>query len=104
MVSYPALRQVVLDGTDPRALAEFYRRLLGLGYRPGDEPPPAGEPDRKGADWLVLVDDAGAAVLATQCVDELRQPPGPAGRTRRCCTWTSPCRTPLSSTPSTSEP
>src|ERR1035437_2363938 len=32
----PVLRQVVLDTTDARALAEFYRRLLDLQYRPGD--------------------------------------------------------------------
>ena len=39
---YPLLRQVVLDGTDVRELAEFYRQLLGWQYRPGDEPPAAG--------------------------------------------------------------
>jgi hypothetical protein len=33
---------VVLDCVDARELAEFYRLLLGLRYRPGDEPPPAG--------------------------------------------------------------
>lgn len=43
--TYPTLRQVVLDTTDARGLAEFYRQLLGLEYRPGDEPPPAGAPD-----------------------------------------------------------
>ena len=37
------LRQTVLDTTDARGLAEFYRQLLGLEYRPGDEPPAAGE-------------------------------------------------------------
>jgi Glyoxalase-like domain len=42
---FPELRQVVLDSTDARALAEFYRQLLGLRYRPGDEPPAAGQPD-----------------------------------------------------------
>ena len=30
----PVLRHVVLDTTDVRALAEFYRRLLDLQYRP----------------------------------------------------------------------
>ncbi len=40
----PLLRSVVLDTTDARGLAEFYRELLGLAYRPGDERPPAGEP------------------------------------------------------------
>jgi catechol 2,3-dioxygenase-like lactoylglutathione lyase family enzyme len=46
--------QTVLDTTDPRALAEFYRQLLGLRYRPGDEPPADGDPDPRGQDWLVL--------------------------------------------------
>lgn len=48
------VRQVVLDTTDTRGLAEFYRQLLGMHYRPGDEPPPPGEPDPNGSDWLVL--------------------------------------------------
>lgn len=52
---------------DARALAEFYRQLFGLSYRPGDEPPPAGEPDR---DWLVLRNDDGAP-LAFQQVEDL---------------------------------
>jgi Glyoxalase-like domain len=50
--AFPRLRQVVLDCTDARTLAEFYRRLLGLQYRPGDEPPPAGEADVNGHDDL----------------------------------------------------
>jgi catechol 2,3-dioxygenase-like lactoylglutathione lyase family enzyme len=63
----PQLLQTVLDCTDPRLLAEFYRRLLGLEYRPGDEP--TGEvPD---ADWLVLVGSDGRRRLAFQQVDEL---------------------------------
>jgi Glyoxalase-like domain len=36
--SFPVLRQVVLDTTDARTLAEFYRQLLGFSYRSGDEP------------------------------------------------------------------
>jgi hypothetical protein len=36
-------------------------RLLGYRYRPGDEPPPAGEPDPQGRDWLVLRDPPGAS-------------------------------------------
>lgn len=68
---FPELRQVVLDAVDARALAEFYRELLGLRYRPGDEPPPAGEPDPKGQDWLVLQDAAGTPRLAFQQVTEL---------------------------------
>ena len=48
------LRQTVLDTTDARGLAEFYRELLGLAYRPGHEPPPPGEDDVHGREWLVL--------------------------------------------------
>ena len=62
------LRQVVLDTTDPRTLAEFYRRLLGLVYAPGDEPP-ADAPDA--LDWLRLRSPDGAPVLAFQQVDAL---------------------------------
>ena len=69
--SYPALRTVVLDTTDARLVAEFWRRLLGFVYRSGDEPPPAGQADPRGADWLVLRDRAGAARMAFQQVDEL---------------------------------
>ena len=47
-MAYPTIVSVVLDGTDIRALAEFYRQLFGLEYRPGDEPPAPGEPDPKG--------------------------------------------------------
>ena len=49
----PVLRQVVLDTTDVRALAEFYRLLLDLQYRPGDEHPGTDAPDPRGQDWLV---------------------------------------------------
>lgn len=63
---YPVLRQTVLDCADARVLAEFYRQLLGLRYRPGDEPPPAGEPDPAARDWLALRDPAGRPVLAFQ--------------------------------------
>ena len=66
---HPQLLQTVLDATDVRALAEFYRQLLGLVYRPGDEPPVGAVPDD--SDWLVLTDSAGNRVLAFQQVDEL---------------------------------
>jgi hypothetical protein len=69
--SHPALRQVVLDATDARSLAEFYRALLGWAYRPGDDPPAAGEPDPRGQDWLVLRDPAGGIGMAFQQVAEL---------------------------------
>ena len=65
---FPQLVQVVLDCTDARVLAEFYRRLLGWRYRPGDEPPVTGEPDPAGQDWLVLRDGAGNARVAFQQV------------------------------------
>jgi catechol 2,3-dioxygenase-like lactoylglutathione lyase family enzyme len=74
---YPLLRQVVLDCVDARELAEFYRRLLGLSYRPGDEPPPAGEPDPAAEDWLVLRGPAGRFGLAFQPVPELPAPTWP---------------------------
>jgi catechol 2,3-dioxygenase-like lactoylglutathione lyase family enzyme len=67
-VEYPRLLHTALDTTDCRGLAEFYRQLLGLRYRPGDEPPDDGVDD---ADWLVLVDTDGGRVLAFQQVDEL---------------------------------
>jgi catechol 2,3-dioxygenase-like lactoylglutathione lyase family enzyme len=70
-VAVPTLRSVVLDTTDARGLAEFYRSLLGYDYRPGDELPVAGAPDERGEDWLVLLDPAGKARLAFQQVREL---------------------------------
>jgi len=78
MSGYPQLGQVVLDGTDIRVLAEFYRRLLGLEYRPGDEPPPPGQPDENGTDWLVLRGD-GVRQLAFQQVEVLPEATWPEG-------------------------
>ena len=52
--SFPSWRQVVLDTTDARRLAEFYRQLLGFAYRPGDNPPAPGREDERGRDWLVI--------------------------------------------------
>ena len=69
MAEYPQLLHAVLDSTRPRELAEFYRQLLGLSYRPGDEPPADGAADA--ADWLVLVDSDGVRKLAFQQVDQL---------------------------------
>jgi len=76
---HPRLLQVVLDCTDARALAEFYRQLLGLRYRPGDEPPAAGAPDPQGRDWLVLCDSAGTNRLAFQQVARLPPATWPEG-------------------------
>ncbi len=61
----------VLDAPDVRALAEFYRDLLGWAYRPGDEPPAPGEPDPQGDDWLVLRAPGGAGQIAFQKVEGL---------------------------------
>ena len=69
MGEFPTLLHTVIDTTDVRGLAEFYRELLGLRYRPGDERPAPGEPDD--ADWLVLTDADGTRRLAFQEVLEL---------------------------------
>ena len=70
MGEFPQLLHTVLDTTDVRGLAEFYRQLLGLVYRPGDEPPTEGPDDE---DWLVLVDpnDGDRRRLAFQLDDRL---------------------------------
>ncbi|KAA1395332.1 VOC family protein [Aeromicrobium ginsengisoli] len=75
-----AVRSIVLDSTDIRTLAEFYRHLLDLTYRSGDEPPPPGEPDPQGTDWLVLRGGDGGAQLAFQRVDVLPAATWPEGR------------------------
>ena len=72
MTGFPHLRQVVLDSTDVRGLAEFYRQLLGFRYRPGDEQP--GSDD----DWLVLQDEDGRTRVAFQQVDDLPSSTWPA--------------------------
>jgi catechol 2,3-dioxygenase-like lactoylglutathione lyase family enzyme len=77
--TFPKLQQVVLDSTDARVLAEFYRRLLGLRYRAGDEPPAAGEPDPQEADWLVLRDATGSTQVAFQQVAALPRVTWPEG-------------------------
>jgi Glyoxalase-like domain len=76
---FPVIRQTVLDTTDPRRLAEFYRQLFGLRYRPGDEPPGPGVPDSKGQDWLVLKSPANGVALAFEKVGELPEATWPTG-------------------------
>jgi catechol 2,3-dioxygenase-like lactoylglutathione lyase family enzyme len=68
--TYPVLMHTAVDALDVRALAEFYRELLGVRYRPGDEPP-----SEDG--WLVLVDGDGNRVLAFQRVPKLDRPTWP---------------------------
>lgn len=60
-----SLRQVVLDTTDTRALAEFYRELLGYEYRDGDETPDEGD------GWLTLVPPGGGVRVCFQQVPSL---------------------------------
>ncbi len=60
----------MLDTEDARGLAEFYREVFGFMYREGDEPPPAGEPDPNGKDWLVLRNREGGIGIAFQQVDQ----------------------------------
>ena len=78
MATSIAVGQVVLDGTDARALAEFYRKLLGLTYRPGDEPPVSGV-DERGQDWLVLRNPGGVQLAFQQvaALPEATWPDGP---------------------------
>jgi catechol 2,3-dioxygenase-like lactoylglutathione lyase family enzyme len=71
MTDFPQLLHVAIDTTDVRRLAEFYRELLGLTYRQGDEPPADGSADD--ADWLVLVDPSGARAMAFQQVERLER-------------------------------
>lgn len=75
MAEFPELLHTVIDTTDVRGLAEFYRQLMGLRYRPGDQTPVGGPDD---ADWLVLVDAAGARRLAFQQVEQLTRTTWPA--------------------------
>lgn len=70
-MTFPSLRQTVIDCENARQLAEFYRQLLNLEYRTGDQPPAPGQPDPRGQDWLVLVRPAGEPVLAFQQVKRL---------------------------------
>jgi catechol 2,3-dioxygenase-like lactoylglutathione lyase family enzyme len=69
--SFPSIVQVVLDTTDPRGLAEFYRKLLGFVYRAGDEPPGGDQLDERGQDWLVIHHPSGSPRVAFQHVQAL---------------------------------
>jgi len=70
MGDFPELMHTAIDAPDPRALAEFYRELLGLRYREGQGPPTDGSPDD--ADWIVLVDETGRRVLTIQLKEEMK--------------------------------
>ena len=76
MADFPRLIHTAIDTTDARGLAEFYRQLLGLHYRPGDEPPTDGSEDD--SDWLVLLDSDEHRVVAIQEVDRLERTTWPS--------------------------
>lgn len=76
MSDYPVLLHTAIDARDCRGLAEFYRQLLGLHYRDGEEPPTNGSPDD--ADWLVLLDDHGNRVLTVQAKKDTTAPTWPS--------------------------
>lgn len=71
----PELLHTAIDTTEPRMLAEFYRRLLGYVYRPGDEVPDCNGvgsgTETEVPDWLVLTDTHGNRKLAFQLVERL---------------------------------
>ena len=64
----PQLLHTVLDAVEVRAEAEFWRDLLGLAYRAGDEVPDDAADD---SDWLVLTHPDGRRCLAIQGVEAL---------------------------------
>jgi len=72
MTGYPTILQPVLDTVDVRGLAEFYRQMFGLRYRPGDEVD-------SGQDWLVLLRPDGGRGLAFQQVASLPEVTWPDG-------------------------
>jgi catechol-2,3-dioxygenase len=74
-VAFPVVLHTAIDARDCRGLAEFYRELLGLHYRAGDEPPTEGEDD---ADWLVLLDQGGGRVMAVQRKRDTTPPTWPS--------------------------
>jgi hypothetical protein len=76
VTDHPHLLQTVIDTPDVRGLAEFYRRLLGLRYRPGYEAPDDGTSDDP--DWLVLGGGDGVRRLAFQRVDRLERTTWPS--------------------------
>jgi hypothetical protein len=49
------LMHTAIDATDGRGLAEFYRKFLGLRYRPGDEVPNDENDEDPGQAGLVTV-------------------------------------------------
>lgn len=73
---YPILLHAAIDARDCRGLAEFYRQLLGLHYRQGDEPLTGGSLDD--ADWLVLLDADNNRVVTIQRKKDTSPPTWPS--------------------------
>lgn len=69
----PKSFQVVLEATDVREAAEFWRQLLGLVYRAGQERTASGEPGSSEPTWLDLDDPDGTPRMAFQRVESLRR-------------------------------
>ncbi len=76
MTDFPVLLHTAIDARDCRGLAEFYRELLGLHYREGEEPPSDGS--RDDADWLVLLDADGRRVVTIQEKKDTTPPTWPS--------------------------
>ena len=94
LMAHPQLLHTVLDAVDVRREAEFWRELLGLVYRPGDEVPDgrrrprlAGPHRRRRA----------AGCWPSSRSPSRRAPPGRARRSRCSSTSTSPSPAPRSS-------
>ena len=73
-MAVPRLLHTVLDTDDVRGTAEFWRQLLDLRYRAGDEEPSDGE------DWLVLTDHDDNRRLAFQLTHHLQRSTWPDPR------------------------
>ncbi|MGF0311695.1 VOC family protein [Rhodococcus sp. IEGM1428] len=67
-----SVRQVVLDCTDARQLAEFYRQLLGFEYVPGDA-------ETIDPDWLAINAPDGSWRITFQQIEALPEATWPDG-------------------------
>lgn len=67
--------QTVIDAPDHRGLAEFYRELLGYGYREGSEPGSGDEPE-----WIEIEDRETSRRLGFQQADRHERPDWPDHR------------------------
>jgi hypothetical protein len=69
--SFPKLRSLVLDATDARQLAEFYRQLLGYHCRADDEQGSEAGDNPPQEDFLMLISPDGSHRLSFQRVAKL---------------------------------